>query len=179
MKKMVRKETLTRLKSLAKTPEIKVQKELDIMNQLFLSAEWRDAKVIGTTLSISYEFNTSQVIHRAIKEGKCVCVPKTFGNGKMEFYRYDGTEPLVKTSFGVLEPDTPTVITTDRIDLLIVPGVAFSRAGYRVGFGGGFYDRYLTDFVGNTCSLVLAEQLSEDFVPEGHDLPVQTLYIEQ
>ncbi|MBC8931851.1 5-formyltetrahydrofolate cyclo-ligase, partial [Escherichia coli] len=75
---------------------------------------------------------------------------------KMEFKKMDSIHPLIKSKFGILEPNE-LAETVDKkvIDLLIVPGVAFNKDHYRIGFGGGFYDRFLTDFQGHTVSLYL------------------------
>lgn len=179
MKKDIRKKVLTDLKLLSQTPEEKEKQENNILRQLFSSQMWQEAQTIGTTLAMEKEFNTKPLIEQALKEGKTVGVPRTFGLGKMDFYFFDFDEELELTSFGVLEPKNEKKITKDKIDLLIVPGVAFSPDGFRVGFGGGFYDRYLTDFKGKTCSLVFKEQTGYSWQPEIHDLPVEKLFMSQ
>ena len=63
-----------------------------------------------------------------------------------------------------------------EIDLIVVPGLLFSSRGFRIGFGGGFYDRYLADYQGETCSLVFSEQLYDDWEVEDFDIPVQKIY---
>lgn len=83
--------------------------------------------------------------------------------------------------FGLDEPDVKktTPVKKDAIDLLIVPGLVFTKKGYRVGFGGGYYDRYLTDFTQPTVSLVHTKQFVEDFPIEPFDIPVQYLVTEK
>lgn len=179
MKKNIRKKVLTDLNLLSQIPNEKKKQENNILNQLFSSEMWQNAQTIGTTLAMEKEFNTKPLIQQALKEGKRVCVPRTFGLGKMDFYFFDFEEELELTYFGVLEPKNEKKITKDKIDLLIVPGVAFSTDGFRVGFGGGFYDRYLTDFNGKTCSLVFREQTGYSWQPEIHDLPVEKLFMSQ
>lgn len=83
----------------------------------------------------------------AMQEGKQVAVPRTFKGGKMHFYQVFPETIYDTSAFGVEEPPlTAAEITATAIDLLIVPGIVFNRAGYRIGFGGGFYDRYLEHF---------------------------------
>ncbi|MGX7023346.1 5-formyltetrahydrofolate cyclo-ligase [Vagococcus hydrophili] len=175
MKKEIRKKVLHDLKELSKRSVEKKQIEENILNQLFQTKAWQEASVIGTTLAMDKEFNTLPLIKQAIEEGKTICVPKTFGLGKMDFYYYDLEEPLEETNFGVLEPTNNQKFEKEQIDLLIVPGVAFSKEGYRVGFGGGFYDRYLPDFKGQTYSLVFKEQTGYDWQPSQYDIPVKEM----
>lgn len=73
----------------------------------------------------------------------------------MIFHWVDTDTVFYTTRFGVAEPETEDIARSNELDLLIVPGLAFNRAGYRVGFGGGYYDRYLANYKGKTCSLVL------------------------
>ncbi|SLM86678.1 MULTISPECIES: 5-formyltetrahydrofolate cyclo-ligase [Vagococcus] len=179
MKKEIRKKVLHDLKTLSQQPDEKNQIEKSMLNKLFETKSWQEASVIGTTLSMNKEFNTEPLIKQAIKEGKTICVPRTFGLGKMDFYYYDLEEPLEETKFGVLEPTNNHQFEKNKIDLLIVPGVAFSKEGYRVGFGGGFYDRYLSDFKGETYSLVFKEQMGYIWEPSQYDIPVKNMITEK
>ena len=61
---------------------------------------------------------------------------------------------IVRTKFGVLEPESENYVNKENIDLIIVPGLAFAENGARLGFGGGFYDKYLSDYRGNKVALV-------------------------
>lgn len=177
VKTTIRNQVLTSLKELNKKTAEKELAETTILNKLFKSEEWQSSQVIGVTLSMDLEFSTEKIIEQALKEGKKVGVPKTFPKGQMDFYYYDFQEILEPTKFGVLEPINDKKIDKDSIDLLIVPGVAFNQEGYRVGFGGGFYDRYLADFKGKTCSLVFNEQYVTNFKPDDYDMPVSKLFM--
>lgn len=176
LKKDVRQEVINDLKRLSETPLKKQAIEENILQSLFLSELWRKSRVVGVTLSMGFEFETTKVIEQGLKEGKTMCIPKTFPGRKMSFFYHDLSQVLEESKFGVLEPTNDRLIEKEDIDLLIVPGVAFNKEGYRIGFGGGFYDRYLADFNGKTCSLVFDEQQREDIELEEHDLPVATLF---
>ena len=90
----------------------------------------------------------------------------------MEFVVYDPKQ-LAKTSFGLLEPQGDLeVVEPSQIDLIHVPGLAFTTEGYRIGYGGGYYDRYLEHFAGHTMSTIYPCQVQE-FNLENHDIPVQ------
>ena len=88
-------------------------------------------------------------------------------------------QQLVKTSFGLLEPQGDLeVVDASQIDLIHVPGLAFTTEGYRIGYGGGYYDRYLEHFAGHTLSTIYPCQI-KDFIPENHDIPVQEELIDE
>lgn len=96
----------------------------------------------------------------------------------MDFVVYD-PQQLVKTSFGLQEPQgNLEVVEASRIDLIHVPGLAFTTKGYRIGYGGGYYDRYLEHFSGHTLSTIYPCQV-QDFMPENHDIPVQEVLIDE
>ena len=86
----------------------------------------------------------------------------------MDFVVYN-PQQLVKTSFGLLEPQgNLEVVDASQIDLIHVPGLVFTTKGYRIGYGGGYYDRYLKHFSGHTFSTIYPCQI-KDFIPEKHD----------
>lgn len=176
MKQEIRQKVMDDLKKLRKTPLKKQAIEENILHSLFSSELWRSSRIVGVTLSMGFEFDTTKLIEQGIKEGKTMCIPKTFPGRKMSFFYHDFSQALEESTFGVLEPTNDKLINKEDIDLIIVPGVAFNKMGYRIGFGGGFYDRYLADFKGKTCSLVFDEQQREDIEPEDHDLPVSTIF---
>lgn len=177
-KTIIRQEILASLRRLSLDPEGKVAKETIILTKLFQSAAWKQAASIGVTLSMSLELDTQGIIEKALNEGKSVSVPKTSPKGKMDFIKISSRTIYEESKFGVREPIKGDIIDKQQIDLLIVPGVAFRLDGYRVGFGGGYYDRYLADYSGQTCSLVFAEQLNQDWQPSPYDLPVNRLFLE-
>lgn len=158
------------------------QKCFDITAKLYALAEWEAASTIALTVSSPIEVDTWQIIRFAWLSGKTVYVPKCFPDTKkMDFYPLTNFADLEMVYAGLFEP-TPhqtKAIKKEKIDLLIVPGLVFNRAGYRIGFGGGYYDRFLTDFKGQTISLAFSFQLSRSIPVEAFDLPVQKIVTEQ
>ena len=150
---------------------------------LFASDLWQQAETIGTYLSVGSEWDTRQIVDQALKEGKKVAVPKTVHKTKdLIFYEMKDWSQIVQDGyFGLDEPDPNQTksVEKDAIQLLLVPGLVFTKEGYRVGFGGGYYDRYLKDFIHPTVSLVHTNQLVEDFPIEPFDIPVHYLVTEQ
>ncbi|MDR4196902.1 5-formyltetrahydrofolate cyclo-ligase, partial [Bacillus cereus] len=108
-----------------------------------------------------------------------ILVPKTLPERQMCFFKIDPDTRFERTAFGVLEPLSDHSFSPDAIDLLIVPGVVYHQNGYRIGFGGGYYDRYLANYPNQTCSLVFQEQINNQLVPESFDKKVQHLFIDK
>lgn len=121
------------------------------------------------------EWDTVPIIEKAWEEGKRVAVPKCLPNRKMSFYQLDHFNQLVKGMHDIPEPnpDQTIIIEKNNIDLLIVPGIVFSPNGYRIGFGGGYYDRFLADFRNETVSLASHHQMVDQLPIDSFDIPVQ------
>lgn len=169
-----RSQVLARLKHFPK--EEKVRADRRLLAQFLASRAYREARTVATYLSLPHEVDTSSLIAQAVADGKRVVVPKVLGSGCMVFVAYEA-DRLVAGAFGILEPANSQPVPKSAIDLIHVPGVVFNRSGYRIGYGGGFYDRYLADYQGWTLSTLYGCQLGE-LVPEPHDLPVKELLID-
>ena len=122
-----------------------------------------------------HEVSTAAFIRQAQLDGKRVLVPKTYGQGRMIFVDYDESR-LQKSSFGLMEPISEEAVDKTEIDLIHVPGVVFNSQGFRIGYGGGYYDRYLADFAGASISSIYSFQNS-DFEPNYHDIAVKEVLI--
>lgn len=170
MKAELRKKILQEMKALSQ--EQKQAMDRALTERFLQHPFYQEAKVIATYLSFPHEFQTQELIKRMLKDGKKVLIPKTYPKGRMEFVVYDPKQ-LAKTSFGLLEPQGDLeVVEPSQIDLIHVPGLAFTTEGYRIGYGGGYYDRYLEHFAGHTMSTIYPCQVQE-FNLENHDIPVQ------
>lgn len=178
-KKQLRKEAIHRQKSLPK--EKKKQIELVLTSNLLTSNLWKESHTIGVTVSMSFEWDTLRIMKSAWKNNKTICVPQAIKEGnKLLFYRLDRLNELERSGYGILEPtENFTKIEKNDIDLLIVPGLLFDRNGYRIGFGGGYYDRFLVGFQNKTVSLLSEEQLIDQVPKTAHDIPVQYLVTEK
>lgn len=174
MKAELRKKILQEMKALSQEQKQAMDR---VLTERFLQHPfYQKAKTIATYLSFPHEFQTQELIERALKDGKKVLIPKTYPKGRMEFVVYN-PQQLVKTSFGLLEPQGDLeVVDPSQIDLIHVPGLTFTREGYRIGYGGGYYDRYLEHFAGHTMSTIYPCQVQE-FNLENHDIPVQAVLI--
>ena len=172
MKAELRKKILQEMKALSQ--EQKQAMDRALTEHFLQHPFYQKAKTIATYLSFPHEFQTQELIE--LKDDKKVLIPKTYPKGRMDFVVYD-PQQLVKTSFGLLEPQGDLeVVEPSQIDLIHVPGLAFTTEGYRIGYGGGYYDRYLEHFTGHTLSTVYPCQIQE-FNLEDHDIPVQEVLI--
>ena len=176
MKSELRKQVMQEMKALPREQKQFIDQALT--ERLLQHPFYQETEVIATYLSFSHEFQTQELIEQALKDGKKVLIPKTYPKGCMDFVVYN-PQQLVKTSFGLLEPQGDLeVVDASQIDLIHVPGLAFTTEGYRIGYGGGYYDRYLKHFSGNTLSTVYPCQI-RDFIPEDHDIPVQEVLVDE
>ncbi|MBO5244883.1 MAG: 5-formyltetrahydrofolate cyclo-ligase [Selenomonadales bacterium] len=112
------------------------------------SAVYSESHTVMCYVSMDVEADTHAVIRAMLRDGKTVCVPQVMDRcGTMRAVRIESWDMLKATgSFGILEPeaDRVSIILPDMIDLIIVPGVGFTRDGARIGMGGGYYDRFLS-----------------------------------
>lgn len=153
-----------------------------LAHHLFETKLWKEAETIGIYLSFGNEWDTRAIIKEAWRAGKKVVIPKTIPAIKgMEFYQINNYSEVKKGHFDIQEPIVEQTTQRDKneIDLLVVPGLIFSKNGYRIGFGGGYYDRFLTDFIHPTISLVWSEQLVDYLPTNQYDLPVQYILTEK
>ncbi|MBY0187772.1 5-formyltetrahydrofolate cyclo-ligase [Bacillus altitudinis] len=180
MKKELRLQTLAMLEQIS-TEEFNRHASLLHEHVLQLPA-WKQAKTIALTMSRGKEIPTMPLIEKAWEEGKTVCIPTCFPKTKeMVFYEYTPETKMTSSYFGLLEPDPleSTVVHKEAIDLIIVPGVCFDQRGYRIGYGGGYYDRYLADYHGTTLALCLSVQQVDHLPAEPHDIPVSIMVSEK
>lgn len=177
-KKRIRQEVLQTLNAIPK--ELHEIKSMELTKLLINSEEWKTSNTLAVTISNFPEVNTSYLIAQGKKENKRIFVPKCNPKTKeMNFYEWNEHTQFERVYVNLLEPiaQTTSVINKSELDLIIVPGVAYSKDGYRIGFGGGYYDRYLADYQGKTISLLLKEQLKDTFPIEIYDCPVQKMII--
>lgn len=174
MKKILRNKTIAAMKELPQA--VKAEADSQLTQRFTQLSAFQEAQTLATYLSMGHEFSTASLIQAALQDGKRVCVPRTYPQGRMEFVEYD-PEILEKTRFGLLEPNEQgKVVDKSEIDLIHVPGVVFQSEGYRIGYGAGYYDRYLADYSGKTVSTIYSIQEGE-FQPDSFDIAVQEVLV--
>lgn len=112
--------------------------------------------------------------------GKQVCLPRCLPDARLEARLVGPDSALIVHPLGMAEPGTDCPLAArDRIDLVLVPGLAFDGAGGRLGQGGGYYDRFLAGYAGFTAALCRKELLLDRVPREGHDLGVDLVITEE
>lgn len=162
------------------SPAERHARSLAACQQLLSTREFKHSQMIMIFLSMATEVETSALAVKAWQEGKSVAAPRVDWDGK----RMDPVEirsldvGMRTTGPGVREPVAGTIVPLGVIDMVVVPGLAFDRRGYRVGRGRGFYDRFLSqrDFEGIRCGLCFQEQLQHETIQaEPHDIPMDLI----
>lgn len=146
-----------------------------LYERLFASKEWERSQTIAVTLSTGFELDTTPIIEAAKQARKQIVIPKTFPDRQMVFVPLTDAIQLTKSSFGILEPENGTPVAKDQIDLVVVPGLGFTKSGERLGFGGGYYDRFLADYQGKTVTVAFDAQVfkTPKWRVYDHDILVQ------
>ncbi|MDT8861731.1 5-formyltetrahydrofolate cyclo-ligase [Alkalihalobacillus sp. MEB130] len=146
-----------------------------IANHLIASSYWQEAEAIALTISRGKEVDTYFLIENAWAQGKTVVVPRAnFNTREMTFYELTSFDQLEEGPYELKEPDPRkcSLIQQREIDLIIVPGLAFDKKGARLGFGGGFYDRFLACAQATTIALAFPCQMISTIPIESHDCKV-------
>ncbi len=152
-----------------------------IYEALLLEPAYQEADVILAYMSFSSEVDTHFLIEGALKAGKRVAIPKCENHKTLRFYYITGKEQTAPGAFGILEPTTKKAVDPEdgKKYLCLLPGVAFDENCYRLGYGGGYYDRFLTKYP-KIPRIMLAYELekTEELLPEGTDVPAQVVLTE-
>lgn len=139
------------------------------------------AEMIMAYASFRNEVKTEELIKSALEAGKRVAFPVTDIRRKEIYPRFIGRYPedLEIGAYGIREPKPfCSVATPEELDLILVPGIAFDTQGFRLGFGEGYYDRFLPRARGISIGLAYSFQLQETVFPEAHDWPVDFVVTE-
>ncbi|MBQ6708443.1 MAG: 5-formyltetrahydrofolate cyclo-ligase [Clostridia bacterium] len=138
------------------TAEHKERLDRKIANKLLNMWIYREAETLFLYVSKDIEVDTFFIISESLKRGKRVAVPRCVeGTRNMDFYLINSLDDLEEGSFGVLEPKTQVCekLTDFSKGLCIVPALAFDKLGYRLGYGKGYYDRFLSNFKATTVGI--------------------------
>ncbi|MDZ7719171.1 MAG: 5-formyltetrahydrofolate cyclo-ligase [Balneolaceae bacterium] len=157
------------------------KKSEQIIKQLLRLKTFRDANVIHSYVSIekNREVNTKKFIQSSLDMGKQVVVPKIAGEGELQHFKINSLDELRENSLGVPEPSGGREIPIRDLDLIIVPMVAGDLNKNRIGYGAGYYDRFLQNCTAAKVGLLYDCQLYADSLPvEEFDIPLDILITE-
>ncbi len=145
-----------------------------LAERLFAHPLYRAAKTVYVYLSANHEVRTDGIAARARQDGKRVAAPKVCGN-ELRFFFIEEDALLLPGSFGILEP-VDGAEADDPTALVLLPGLAFDRLGCRLGYGGGYYDRFLArEPMHPTVALCYGFQLLDRLPTEPHDIPADAV----
>lgn len=158
------------------------RKQADVaVQQAFLdSEEYKSCTTVLAYVSSDIEVSTAEIVREALKS-KIVLCPRCEKNGNiMYFYRINSTYDLKEGRFGIFEPDESCekYCVFDNA-LCIVPALSYDKDGYRLGFGMGFYDRFLADYNGMKLGLCYDNCMSESFCHDGYDISVGKVFTDK
>ncbi len=163
---------LIREKKRAMTPEQIRDKSCEL-GKLFANTElYRSARTIYGYLSYNQEVQTVPILEQALRDGKRVAVPKVYGDEMRFIYLTDLSE-VAPGYAGIPEPVQDGPVARDETALVLMPGLAFDAQGHRMGYGGGFYDRFLEQEPEHpTVALCYDFQMLPHIPVQEHDIPV-------
>lgn len=143
------------------------------LGELFAgTAQYQNARTIYGYLPYNQEVRTVPMLERAIQDGKRVAVPKVYGDD-MKFIYMDDLSQVALGYAGIPEPMADGPVADDPTALVLMPGMAFTKNGDRMGYGGGFYDKFLAAEPNHpTVALCYAFQMVESLPTEEYDIPV-------
>lgn len=161
------------------SPEARRLADQQIAHTLVNLPVWQNARTIGCYVALPDEVQTLGILKLGLKTLKLVAAPViTQKSEPMQFYQVTSIPGLQPGPMGILQPPREHVLLAENLDLLIVPGLGFDLVGRRLGYGGGYYDRYLAEFSGITLALAYDLQVVDHIPATPHDRPVQMLLTE-
>lgn len=158
------------------------QADADITRRFLSLPAYKDAHLILTYMSVGTEVATTMLIQHAFNEGKLVAVPRCLSGRKLEFVKISSFNQLESASFNLLEPkkDLPPISQEELVDsICVVPALTIDYQGWRIGYGAGYYDRFLSNYSGEKIGLIRNQNLSETALPhDNNDVAVDVIVTE-
>ena len=153
------------------------EKQNDIIfNKIINLEEYKQSNLILIYISLKNEVDTIELIKYGLKEGKQLAVPKCEGND-MVFYYINSLEDLQEGNFGILEPKTNKIVKNFNNSICIIPGLAFDKQNNRIGYGRGFYDRFLKDYKGIKIGLTYKECICDKIDVDENDVKMDKVIV--
>ncbi len=147
-------------------------KSARLAQKFFKTEQYRTAGTLYGYLPYNQEVRTEPILRQALLDGKRVAVPKVYGE-EMRFLYLEDLEAVAPGFGGIPEPVADTPVAEDKEALVLMPGLAFDRQGHRIGYGGGFYDKFLALEPSHpTVALCYDFQMLEQLQTEEFDIPV-------
>ena len=158
-------------------PDAQRTAEDNALFSVFLSLpETAQAQTVLLFCGTGTEPDTARLFAPLLAQGKRIALPQMLPGRQMAVRQYCPDRPLVRHPFGILEPDEHCpLIRIEKIDFVLVPALCYDRQGFRLGMGGGYYDRWLCGYYGPTSGLCRQSLLQDHLPIEAHDRPVDVV----
>jgi len=161
------------------TPEQKRESDEDLISQFLALPAVERAESIMLYWGVGVEPDTRPLLENLLAAGKKVCLPRCLPENRMEARKIERMDQVRPGLFHIPEPDdTCAVISRDDLDLVLAPCICCDLAGFRLGHGAGYYDRYLAGYRGTTVCLCREEFLQDHLPREPYDLPADIVLTE-
>ena len=160
-------------------PETLHENSLKIKKTFVELEDYKNTALLLAYVDAKREVETRLLMEQAWKDGKKVAAPRVDGDGIMHYYYIEGMDDLESGSFGIMEPKKSCPLCKEEEGLMLMPGVAFDEHCHRVGYGGGYYDRYLEKHPGLVhIALAFEFQVFPEVPFEAHDILPQMIVTE-
>lgn len=164
--------SLIRAQKRAMTPEQIEKASLQLGERFAACPQYINARTVYGYMPYNQEVRTVPMLERALREGKQVAVPKVYGD-TMKFILVTDLTQMAENGWGIPEPVADGPVADDPTALVLMPGLAFTKNGDRMGYGGGFYDRFLTAEPDHPTVALCYDFQLVDYIPtEAFDIPV-------
>ena len=159
----------------AMTPE-QIEAKSARLGELFLASDmYRQARTVYGYMPYNQEVRTVAMLEQALRDGKRVAIPKCYGD-EMRFIFMEDLSQVEKGYANIPEPIADEPIADDETALVLMPGLAFDPQGHRIGYGGGFYDKFLAKEPNHpTLALCYDFQMLDKLETEEFDIPVDAV----
>ena len=158
---------------------LRLDKSRILLSKLIQTKAYMDCVKLLCFVNMGSEPDSSLLLETALSDGKIVACPFAFPKSRvMHFIQIDSLTGMAKSKFGAYEPvfDESKIVTPDDATLVIVPALSFDKDGYRLGYGGGYYDTYFENNPhGYKMGIAFHEMLVEQVPREAHDKPIDML----
>ena len=174
----VRREMIALRRAVPET--VRLEKSAAIAERVLCSKDWQDAKTVFLYVGTGWEVDTCPLILAAFAAGKQVAVPLCGMEGTMTAHRIVSLSELRPGAYGIPEPDpNAPLLLPEETDLAVIPAVCYDRMGYRLGRGGGYYDRYCPKVRGVRMGLMFTDFILDAVPREAHDCRVDQMITEE
>ncbi len=181
--RIYKKELRAQMRALrqAMSPALRAEKDRLLFERIIRLPQYKKAHTVICYVSSAVEVDTRRLISYALTHGKRVAVPRCIpGTRLMEMYYIRSLEELKPGSYGILEPSqSAPKCRRWQGTLCIVPSFCVDLQGYRLGYGGGYYDRFLSQYTGASVAINYSECVRKTIEHGRYDVPVQMVLTER